>query len=949
MPYTVRVSALVLSLVAIGEATTARAAETWRVVGGSVTLRIDPGALNHKSQTRAHRSRGSDRFGPASTLALEIASDSDLKVISHAEEIDVLSGGFVVQLTGAEQDSRTWPLPSRLRLLPEFAPDDTALGWLRAVDDNGRTVLLLRDTLAILDPVSGRLTIRANQLLLGDALASTLGRPGDREITIGSAVVHALIEPLTYNSDYDPPSESVGSVAGVTCFAAGTGVIGPDVIVGNLIAIQSYPPENGISAFSVGTDSCNAGDEPANWFASTPDHPVIAQNMYRLQGTRFEQIGMSWLKHGFSVAAQDTCGFGCDDPDGDTLLGCGCSDLYGTFLNGMQDNLGPRTQVNPLTGAFVFPRRVTDPRCDDCGSIDRRLQVDNADLDNAGALYFVESQYVTADDAMAGNGLNNNSYRRIIFVDPTVTCPIPFGIEFCPVVIGSTVREAAAIRAWSASDTEVVERDVLVAGEGRFIVAGRASFVGDVWRYDYAIQNINSHRGAASFSVPLPQGVSATAVLASAGFHDVDPHSGEPYETIACGTCRNDPGTSCTDDTNCPTGLRGPCLESGVCDNNALINCSSDVNCPPVFAPCDGREVFCFDGVCDADTKFCRKPACLSDADCFGFPCDLATGLCDNDWRVEITNGSITWSTSSFDTDPLANALHWGTLFNFWFSVDAAPDFAATASISLFRPDCEFCPGVVAVRNIVGPTLDLVDCNTNGIADACDITCDALDCVPPCGTSGDCNGDGRPDECELDCNTNLVPDKCELIVVCVGGTRDGLDCEQDADCDSGTCVGVNDCDRDGLLDECEADCDGDGIPDDCDIPEDADMDGITDWLDECPDTSPPGSCLCPEIDCCLINFILFCDTFTRDECFASGGTPLCVVSPCRDGCLVGDFDRNGVLDLRDVASLMECFSGATGTAAFVQPSPECLLRFDFNDDSDVDQIDLRDWIKAADW
>ncbi len=947
MPTTVHRLALVLSLAAIGG--TARAEDTWRIVGGTVTLRISPDSLISKSQTRAFRSGLKPSADPASTIQLQIESASDLKVITHGAEIDVLSGEVVVQVAGSDVASPATPLPQLMRLRPEFTPEDTALGWVRASDDTGRAVLLFRDTLAMLDPLTGRLTIRVNQLMLGDGLAEALGRPGDREITIGTAVIHAHMEPIADSVAYAAPMDSVGGVAGGTCFAAGTGVIGPDVIVGDLVDIQSYPPENGISAFAVGTDSCNAGDEPANWIASTPDHPVISQSMYRLQGTRFEQIGMSWLKHGFAVVCQDKCGFGMTDL-GSSLLGCGCSDLYGTFLNGLQSNLGPRTQVNPLTGAIIFPRQVENPRCDGCGLNERRLQVHNADLDNAGALYFVEAQYVTADDAQSGNGLNNASYRPMIFVNPVVSCPIPFGVEFCARVTGSTVREAPAISAWSAADAEVVQRNVQVANEGMFIVSARASFDVDVWRYDYAIQNLNSHRGAASFSVPLPFGVSPTAVLASAGFHDVDPHSGEPYETISCGSCRNDPGKRCFTDINCPTGARGPCLPSGVCENNAAITCTIDAQCPFVYAPCDDRDALCFDGVCDPTTKFCRKPACLSDADCFGFPCDVATGLCDNDWRVEVANGAITWSTSSFDVDPLANALQWGTLYNFWFSVDTAPDFNSTASIGLFRPDCPLCPDTVAVRDTVGPTLELVDCNGNGVADVCDISCDIVGCLEPCGMSGDCNNDGRPDECEQDCNSNTVPDNCELIVVCVGGSRDGLDCMVDADCDTGTCVGVNDCDRDGFLDDCEADCDGDGIPDDCDPPQDTDQDGITDCLDECPDTSPPGSCLCPEQDCCIFpGGAVFCQGFTRDDCFASGGTPLCVVSPCRNGCLVGDFDRNGVLDFRDAAALMRCYSGGNGEATFVQPSPECLLRFDFNDDLDVDRIDVRDWIGAAGW
>ena len=61
----------------------------------------------------------------------------------------------------------------------------------------------------------------------------------------------------------------------------------------------------------------NRGDSPLNWCdqasgcapgAGTEDHPVIAQNLYRLKDGRFEQIGMSWLKHGFTSTNSTTAG-----------------------------------------------------------------------------------------------------------------------------------------------------------------------------------------------------------------------------------------------------------------------------------------------------------------------------------------------------------------------------------------------------------------------------------------------------------------------------------------------------------------------------------------------------------------------------------------------------------------------------------------------------------------
>jgi len=43
------------------------------------------------------------------------------------------------------------------------------------------------------------------------------------------------------------------------------------------------------------------------------------------------------------------------------------------------------------------------------------------------------------------------------------------------------------------------------------------------------------------------------------------------------------------------------------------------------------------------------------------------------------------------------------------------------------------------------------DCNSNGIEDACDVSCSNPGCsgVQGCGETPDCNGNGVPDECDI--------------------------------------------------------------------------------------------------------------------------------------------------------------------------------------------------------
>src|SRR5262249_51852561 len=182
----------------------------------------------------------------------------------------------------------------------------------------------------------------------------------------------------------------------------------PDIIVGDIGAqgqtdTNRWGTVNGTTAYSIASTSCNIGTCWANWFGSSPNHPVISQNLFDLKNGRFQQIGQSWIKHGFGVVPESFCGT-CTTFSG-THLGVNCSDLYQALLNGQQMQLGRKYDVNPYTGVSVYP----PPGMSETGNaIYKRLQVHNFDLDpaiNPGVKYFAEIEYIAADDAAAGHAL----------------------------------------------------------------------------------------------------------------------------------------------------------------------------------------------------------------------------------------------------------------------------------------------------------------------------------------------------------------------------------------------------------------------------------------------------------------------------------------------------------------------------------------------------------------
>ena len=304
-----------------------------------------------------------------------------------------------------------------------------------------------------------------------------------------------------------------------------TGILGPDVIVGDLSDGSYWGTGSGVYAYSIGTTSCNIGDVDVLWQAANNLHPVIGQNIYRIENNRMELIGFSWLKHGFTALTQNLCAT-CNGHGG-PVLGVGCSDPYVASLNGDQTRLGPRSHINAATGYYPYPFNtppapyVTPPTA--AATIGRRLQVATTEIGHAGATYVGECQYVTADDASfitaasgrASNGVNNLSYR---LVTPTASALN---------MNATTVRMLPALKAWQAIDPTVVctsfdyQEGVITC---RYWVAAKVvNNNNGTWTYNYTVMNVNSDRSAASFSVPASN-------VTTSNFFQRTPtyHSGEP-------------------------------------------------------------------------------------------------------------------------------------------------------------------------------------------------------------------------------------------------------------------------------------------------------------------------------------------------------------------------------------------------------------------------------------
>jgi hypothetical protein len=392
-------------------------------------------------------------------------------------------------------------------------------------------------------------------------------------------------------------------------------------------------------------------------------------------------------------------------PSDGTRLGVHCSDSYSAAVNGNQHFLGPKSEIQPATGDLPYPYTSQNQTGD---AIFKRLQVRHADLDpaeNPGALYFVEGQLIAADDAAVGNGANNVAHRQVLVA--------PQANSYEITLAGTSRLGEAAIAAWRDQDPTVVEDALADDQGGRFLLASKATALGGgMWQYEYAVHNLTSDRAAGWFEVRTPGARARTL-----GFHDVDYHSGEPY--------------------------------------------------------------------------------------------DGADWAANGGWR-----GRVRWATDTFASNPDANALRWGTLYNFRFVAPSAPG-PGEVRLGTFRPGG---PAHLAATLLVPGS-----CTGNGV---CDPTEDATSCPADCagqgGLGGSCgNGTCEPGESACSCPADCAPCAPSCPDTDGDGIHDTCDtCPVRANADQW------DADADGRGDPCDncqatpnpaqADADGDAVGDACD-------------------------------------------------------------------------------------------------------------------------------------
>lgn len=577
------------------------------VANGNIAINLDLNRLNGN--------RSSAKGNGLSQLQFDIEANSFFTVIVYNKE---LRGPTPSSMKIVPKSSAA--LPAKLnssfdQLIIEQMPYGEHYDLVIRDGKSGFPFFNIEGHLAEYNPAKQHLNINSGRILISKEFAQQMGRPSEAGTFIGNIDINANLRAIEVTNLVDGEIQSnvlpAGSGAGEN---AGTRP-GPDVVVGDVFGLSQFGSSGTKVGLALGTTSCNYGTENLNWFAlPNNDHPVIPQNLYRMSsdGTRFEQIGQSQVKHAFTALTQNLCGLGCNGTGG-SRLGSGCSDPYSAGLNA-GPNLGAKAWINPFTGDYPRGDSGTSPNTHSGHSHDgtsHRILTEMNDLStqmNVGARYFAEGQYVTPHEyqwCQSNPGqcnMNNNiSYRE--YSVSGVNSPFSFS------PVGSTVRETAAIEAWTGATTARIQPDPANDGIGTVAYKVTETSPG-VWHYEYAVYNQNIDRAIQSFSIPLGNGVSLTNV----GFHSPPQH----------------PGTL----------------------NDGTLN----------------------------DEGFSEAP-----------------------WSQSQTASNMTWSSETFAQNQNANAIRWGSMYNFRFDSTSPPQ-TTNATVGFFKTGS---PITVQVQGPSGPAVAL--------------------------------------------------------------------------------------------------------------------------------------------------------------------------------------------------------------------------------------------------
>lgn len=295
---------------------------------------------------------------------------------------------------------------------------------------------------------------------------------------------------------------------------------------------------NGEAGFMMGHSWCNTGTVNLPWTSQSggimvDQYPRIAFLLVRESAGRMVQIsGRSFCKYSptaynFQTGPCLPCNAG-----GGSFFFVGCSDTYGSGINENQMNLGPSEELNPWLGTWNLvgsyfdkgdPAATGSAANDSVKSLSfsqiaafdavkNRITVRENEI-IAGATYYGQVQAVVQGEPGTNRG-NNISNRQL-----TIT---QSGSSFNTGSAGASVAGSVLTR-WQGAMVGAGDNG---SDDGHFVLGAKVTGpTSGMYHYEYAIHNVDNHRGGGTIHIPLAAG----AVVQNFGFRDLDLDAGNNW------------------------------------------------------------------------------------------------------------------------------------------------------------------------------------------------------------------------------------------------------------------------------------------------------------------------------------------------------------------------------------------------------------------------------------
>lgn len=379
-----------------------------------------------------------------------------------------------------------------------------------------------------------QLVMERMDIFVSESLAQRLGRPG---------MANQFIGELAMELNLNVPAGAQTEVLGTMCsdrpkwptdgFTADVGLTNMNTIqdVGTISADGDTFELIAPSSSLVNLVGLDGADVP--WYTkfmgtfepyNNDQHPYLIWNLFRVDSNGvIEQIGVSGIKHAF-LTINSNCTLNCNDSH---ILWPGCGDVYGVGNNDSNRDVGPRFEVNPLTGVFVSNGSFFDPgnqgfqTNDSDAPGENRMHVLREDLQTPGAQYFFESWYVIRDDS---NIFNSMGYRPIT---PNNVSGNSWTYGLDPFAVGPVIDQ------WVPPGTDPATGSQNTTFNnatdiGHFKLAVRTEDIGSgQFRYTYMLQNFDVAEGIAGLNLNA-----SLSGITSVGFHDVDQNASNDWAVV---------------------------------------------------------------------------------------------------------------------------------------------------------------------------------------------------------------------------------------------------------------------------------------------------------------------------------------------------------------------------------------------------------------------------------